>query len=122
MSFFRGDNVHAYTEELRNQLLLVDKTVLQLWQTPSTIQETIAVVDKLMGEGYGCIALKKIRGQLNLFDPELGIHVLPLLKTVAGLVTEDTRAIFKQILEEMGSTCVQGDTHRLLSLFFALGS
>lgn len=114
--------MHAYTEELRNQLLLVDKTVLQLWQTPSTIQETIAVVDKLMGEGYGCIALKKIRGQLNLFDPELGIYVLPLLKTVAELVTEDTRAIFKQILDEMGSTCVQGDTHRLLSLFFALGS
>jgi hypothetical protein len=120
--FFRGDDVHAYTTELRNQLLLVDKEVLQVWKTPSTMQETIAVVDKLVEGGYCCIALKKIRGHLNLFDPELGIYVLPLLKTVAGLVTEDTRVIFKQILEEMGSTCVQGDTHRLLSLFFALGS
>jgi hypothetical protein len=120
--FFRGDDVHAYTAELRNQLLLVDRAVLQMWQKSSTIQETTAVVDKLVGGGYCCIALKKIRGHLNLFDPELGIYVLPLLKTVFELVTEDTRAIFKQILDEMGSTCVQGDTHRLLSLFFALGS
>ena len=66
--------------------------------------------------------LDKLSETPNLYDPELDLFVVPILFDCrkAVIANPESAQLFCEILEEINTTCVQGDTHRLLSFYFSL--
>jgi len=123
-NFYCGTDVHAYTAALRQR----SHEFSDFWKSPMTHKATQALLHDISVNFGNLITpgahamLQKLSSNLDLFDPDLGIFVAPVLfdcrKAVDACI--DSAPLFFSILDEMNTTCVQGDTHRLLSFYFSL--
>jgi hypothetical protein len=67
--------------------------------------------------------IDKIVARRHLADPDLcGVNPLAMFVSTWLLVQDDPDSIksMTDILRDVGGTCLQGDTHRLYSLYLAL--
>lgn len=120
--FYCGTDVHSYTLDLRSR----SNEFSEFWKKPMNRESVTALIAQLKTSKWlslgGKSMLMKLEENRNLFDPELGIYVAPLLfDCFRSLQTfPESELLFFSILDEINSTCVQGDTHRLLSYYFSV--
>jgi hypothetical protein len=128
--FYRNTNdVHAYTSDFREALqsqisTFAAKVGKQEWDTCmnklrhkyATVPEIITVVDKF------CSRYDEEIG--GYWDGDLSVNVAKVIVSVHNLIEaydeESIWVLYEQILKDIGTTCIQGDDHRLFSLWIPL--
>lgn len=127
MAWFNPD-VHAWTSEMRNLVKaefpeLRDQSRLYATKFDSTVQD----IKDMYGDD---VLIKQVMDKMvarrNAIDTDLfgvvpaGLLALVWLEYVKKINDTGCYKLFKENLYDMGTTCVQGDTHRLLSILVAL--
>ena len=121
---YYGLDVHSYTSALRDR----SKEFSEFWRRPfssesaaSLLEDIRQAFDDKLGPGAHRM-LDQLSETPNLYDPELDLFVVPILFDCrkAVIANPESAQLFCEILEEINTTCVQGDTHRLLSFYFSL--
>lgn len=119
-----GTDVHAYTASLRQR----SKEFSCFWRRPLNTNSATSLLADIsrtywdrLGPG-GRAMINKLNENPNLYDPELDLFVVPILFDCRKSLINNPDAddLFCEILEEINTTCVQGDTHRLLSFYFSM--
>lgn len=125
---WKQPDVHQWSETMRAQLttefpFLSAETAKREVHFNDVCKE---ILEKYKGDRMVSSVLDKIRGRIGLKDKHL-CDILPagLLAIVwtdqITLVDEpESYEHFRQTLEDIGGTCLQGDTHRLFSTYVAL--
>ena len=121
---YYGLDVHSYTSSLRQR----SKEFSEFWRRPFSGESAASLLEDIrqaFGDKLGHGAqqmLCKLGDNPNLYDPELDLFVIPILYDCrkAVISNPESEQFFCDILEEINTTCVQGDTHRLLSFYFSL--
>lgn len=125
---YRGWDVHAYTQDFNETLTEEQK---QLFSQPVDSLEVNAMmlemIDRFPG---GNKALNKMWKRYQpskggYHDPDLdNLNVIKICEVVwfkvKSLNDNSIYKIFEEILKDIGGTCIQGDSHRLLMLYYAL--
>lgn len=118
---YRGDNVHAYTSDIKEMLpklrLLIDQMV------PANINynELFEEIEHKLGRKDAIQNIKNssvyAQGSHTLKDNDLeGIDCLHLLFVVWQYVKDNPslQAHFSATLDQVGMTCIQGISHRII--------
>lgn len=125
-SWFRED-VHTWTREMKQQLdaefpALVHTTqsiVLQFEATVNEMKSHPTLATKDLDPVYS-----KLTGRRTIRDADMnGMCIGGMLVCVWKLVDQEEPSAIEHIrgmLLDMGSTCIQGDTHRMFSTYVAL--
>jgi len=122
---YKGWDCHAYTPDCRAyaQDLVSREPQLAQPMTPAEITALFASLQPL-ARGQARVAVQKMRqrsGSQGYHDPQVpSLNVTRLLEWVHRQCEDKT--ILTETLGEIGGTCVQGDSHRLLMLCAALES
>lgn len=123
---YKGWDCHAYTPDCRTyvQDLLLREPDLGKPMSPAEIS---ALFTPLLEQARGTRALAAVQkmrqrsGAQGYQDPQLpNLNIARLLELVHRRCED--RAVLIETLSEIGGTCVQGDSHRLLMLCAALES
>ena len=124
MSEYRGWDTHAYTT------LWTAEAERLGFKTPVPVLEWKQLLRDLDAAYPGAVALRKFAVNFSAatggyMDAQLGgLNVARLLLEVWALVRRaqdgSVTAGFGEILADIGNTCVQGDSHRLLAYYVAL--
>ena len=125
---YKGWDVHSYTSDFRQ--------VIQSLEIPAKVDPAANATligelkAKYAGKSKALEAIAKMNLRYNAdrqgyVDPALsGVNVSGILQktweTVKGEEDESVFAGFGGILADIGGTCIQGDSHRLLSYWIAL--
>lgn len=122
-------DVHARTPELRAQLLSEFPELPKITQNravvPNEIERVVSEIRSRQIPAEASACLDKIYGRRGAIDRDLGsVSVAGLLCVVwsdcvvprIGMAFD----IFVSTLCDMGTTCVQGDSHRLFATYVAL--
>ena len=121
---YHGMDIHAYTQSMK--LLVCSSFTNRQWHETMTDQAmSVLLTDvQLCFPGHVGVLniMHHIRGGL-LLDPELGtINILQVLRRLWELVVElKLQDHFKETLDQIGNTCMQGISHRLLIDLVAIG-
>lgn len=116
-TIYHGYNIHAYTPLVKK--LLAEHYTDELWQQPLDEKEYITLLTELKDK-YGshpAIAnIDKCSKSGYLLDPQLGrINFLQILVVLwESVKTHNTFTHFKETLDHIGMTCIQGVSHRIL--------
>lgn len=131
--FYKNDNdVHIYTEEYRQKLKerFADYALFQSKVSPSLWEQTMTAI-KEMFPGNATIegVVRKYQGRYNeeiggYRDNDISVNVAATIVQLHNLVVrkgdDSITRLYQQILEDIGQTCIQGDSFRTISLWIAL--
>lgn len=123
---YKGWNVHAYTPDMR----LAAEPWLKQLRAPLSAAEHAALAQELRQHYAASRAVKRM---LRAYRPEHGgfvdaqlssVNVSRLLAEVWRLVRQEAslRQGFGELLADIGGTCLQGQSHRLLAYYVALNA
>lgn len=122
MSWYKGWDVHAWSSSFSGEASS-DKELFG-----NATQEEIEQVRLEILEKYGSqksTIVEKIIGRAGISDNDLaGVNVGKLLvktwELVKSISDDSVFSLLSETLEDIGQTCLQGDTHRLWSFYRAL--
>lgn len=127
---YRGWDVHAYSREYRQIAHKVSQHIPRFIDTDTHTQLIQALKGRYGNNSLALQAIDKMAKRYHpqnrgYFDPDLGnLNVTSLLYATWMSVLEanhpSTYKGFGEILSDIGGTCVQGDSHRLLAYYAAL--
>jgi len=125
-SFYKGWNVHSYTSDLQIHSNLIDF----FRNEPSlSHDEWHALLDELRSIYGNMDALRNmnnvfVKSMWSIPDPQLSnldsAKVLRYLWKNHIRHSASLRSHFRETLQDIGHTCIQGISHRLIALFVAL--
>jgi hypothetical protein len=135
-SDYRGWDVHQYSPYLRDRLAELGRDFSKS-PDDGEFQAVCSEISQLLDTttepppddaqlSAARLALAKMRNRAaagNYVDPDLGgAQVGAILVETWRKVqqADDVKAVFIETLADIGDTCVQGDSHRLLLLWLAL--
>jgi hypothetical protein len=131
-------DVHTYTSELRRRV--EDWTAhpdlhpeAQHWITPCAASVADIIAAKYADHAVITATITKMKGRTNTAigsttlmypDPDiLGVNIWGILASAVLLASTDASGSLDELLRELlvdaGTTCIQGDSHRLLMFIFA---
>ena len=121
---WQNPDVHAHTREMVMQLCQEFADLPRLTVTAiDEFEEVCAeILAKYPSEPVVVACLEKMRNRKLVVDRDLcGVMPAGLLAVVWNQVVKPTEAYdhFLGTLKDMGTTCVQGDTHRLFATYVA---
>ena len=124
---YKGWDVHAYTPQMKEvvkEIQLVDKL------SPIVHEQMIQEIKgKYTSKPQALIAISKMNSRYSAeiqgyIDPDIGINVSALLhltwRRVKEINDDSLYNAFAETCAEIGNTCIQGDSHRLLFFCMAL--
>jgi len=123
MSIYHGNNVHAYTRQIHSllphylQKLVKEKLELTEWEG------LVAQLHHHYGNHKAIMNMRRVFRNGFIQDPQLpglntAVMLLELWKLIKG--SEDGRKHFKETLDWIGGTCIQGVTHRVFIDYVAI--
>jgi hypothetical protein len=119
---YRGRDCHAYTADCRAawNALRAQQPELGQDMAPADVAQLFArllAAPRPPAARQALIKMRQRSGSTGYGDSQLpGLNVTRLLAAVEGA----DAALLNEVLGEIGQTCVQGDSHRLLMLHTAL--
>jgi hypothetical protein len=122
---WKNPDVHAHTVEMRTQLQKEFQELPQLTRLYASSFDRAAKEIKQVynGDGEVVACLDKMTRRKDVVDNDLcGVMPAGLLALVWEdkiKPNEEAREHFLATLKDMGTTCVQGDTHRLFATYVA---
>jgi hypothetical protein len=126
---YRGWDVHSYTPDIRS-VTDIDFRNLEPVNTRIEMDALFRDIASSVRDSRACsIFLNKLRRRVDLntmtyTDPQTGIEILSLLKKLWVKVREcnddSVFELFETTIRDAGTTCIQGDSHRLVSMYIAL--
>jgi hypothetical protein len=134
-SFYRGDNIHSYTSYIRERQDIVNKKLhpyertqfLQCWQ--EAVEKYYSNTSTSSDNNLNNIknGLENILATSEQLDQEVqDLHIGQLFQNIWKRLLEFNEpsmfSHFKETIEQIGNTCIQGVSHRLFEdaivLFF----
>lgn len=125
MSMWKNPDVHAHTAEMRSIMSSEFPKLPKLAELYMKDFDTVCTEIERHYAGNGSIAqcINKLRVRKDVRDHDLqGISLAGLLCIVWIDCVKPSGELYDHfacILQDMGTTCVQGDSHRLFSLYVA---
>ena len=124
---YKGWDVHFHTGDLREALK--DRTFATFIAKECHERMMAELLERYETVPQAAVAILKMKGRYReevggYLDPDLGLNVTAILDETWATVkqfAEDESVLrgFGEILADVGTTCIQGDSHRLL--FYLLG-
>ena len=116
MAIYHGIDIHAYTNDIR--AALNEKYTEPHWRDAMQTKDIIELLSSIKLKYPRHIGVKNIRQCIangRLLDPELPpVNFLFILKQLwSNIQASGSFAHFKETLDQIGTTCRQGVTHRI---------
>jgi hypothetical protein len=117
MAIYNGADIHAYTSMIRD--VLNEQFSADCWQEAMTEPERFALLRDMKQHYPKHPAIGNIRQCVKngkLLDPELPpVNFLLVLQVLWTAIQEkNSYSHFKETLDQISTTCIQGVTHRIL--------
>jgi len=131
MRLYKGDNVHSYTGDIRNMLQVWLPKISEISPHPLTRDEFVTLCSEIeQSIGTGPVfsnLLSNYHDNVGIIDNDLpGLDGARLLHAtwviIKQLAQTDSSIIkhFKETMDQIGATCIQGVTHRLFCDFVSI--